>query len=222
MRSGRLVIPCFENRPGPASGGVCWNFVIYSDDHGRTWQLSENETGPGVNETQVVELIDGALLLNMRSDRLTGRRIGATSRDGGKTWSQPFDIPELPDPNCQGSILRCSWPDQDGKSRVLFCNPGVPWDQLTRGRHTGTIRLSYDEGRTWPVAKAINQYKSFFGYSCLTAMPDGSIGLLFEGNGCEKSTLPSKGIEAEKYHATFARFSLEWLTDGKDSWKGGK
>jgi sialidase-1 len=143
--------------------------------------------------------------------------MGATSKDGGKTWSKMFAIPELPDPACQASILRYTWADQQGKSRVLFCNPGVPWDEMTRGRHTGTVRLSYDEGKTWPVAKLLNKHKSFFGYSCLTALPDGTIGVLFESNGCAKASLPSKGIEAEKYHATFARFSLEWLTDGKDS-----
>jgi sialidase-1 len=157
------------------------------------------------------------LLLNMRSGGHC--RVGSTSKDVGKTWSKMFEIPELPDPGCQASILRYSWADREGKSRVLFCNPGAPWDELRRGRYSGRIRLSYDEGKTWPVANVINKHKSFFGYSCLTAMADGTIGVLFEGAGCAKSTLPSRGIEPEKYHATFVRFSLEWLTDGKDSMK---
>jgi sialidase-1 len=190
-RSGRLVIPCAK-----MEGGPCWNYAIYSDDHGKTWQLSENETGPGVNESQVVELADGTLLLNMRSDDpQKSCRIGATSKDGGKTWSQPFDIRELSDTCCQGSILRYTCADsQNGKSCLLFCNP------VKQGRSEGTVRLSYDEGKTWPVAKMI--YKDYFGYSCLTATPDGAIGCLFETAGCCK--------------IVFQRFSLEWLTDGKD------
>ena len=190
-RSGRLVIPCAK-----MEGGPCWNYAIYSDDHGKTWRLSENETGPGVNEAQVVERSDGTLLLNMRSDDpQKGCRIGATSEDGGKTWSALSDIRELPDPCCQGSILRYTWADQQGgESRILFCNP------VKQGRSEGTVRVSYDEGKTWPVAKMI--YKDYFGYSCLTAMPDGAIGCLFETADCCK--------------IVFQRFSLAWLTDGKD------
>jgi sialidase-1 len=208
-RSGRLVIPCFETRPDEKNKwGVSWNYVIYSDDHGRTWQLSDDEVGPGVNETQVVELADGTLLLNMRSDAfqkgngqwsyLKDCRVGATSKDGGKTWSKPYEIRGLPDPNCQASVLRYTWADQHGgKSRILFCNP------LKQGRSQGTLRLSYDEGRTWPVAKLI--CKDYFGYSCLTAMPEGAIGCLWETAGCSK--------------IAFQRFSLVWLTDGKDNLK---
>ncbi len=196
-RSGRLVIPCFETKPEGGKWGTSWNFAIYSDDHGKTWQLSDNEVGPGVNETQVVELADGTLLLNMRSDSVKGFRIGATSKDGGKTWSAPFDVRELPDTCCQASILRYTWADPHGKSRILFCNP------VKQGRSEGTVRLSYDEGKTWPVAKMI--CKDYFGYSCLTVMPDGEIGCLFETAGCSR--------------IAFEHFSLTWLTDGKDSWK---
>ncbi|MFA6241193.1 MAG: sialidase family protein [Candidatus Hydrogenedentales bacterium] len=192
-RAGRLVIPCSRTDSVP-----WWNFAIYSDDHGKTWQLSDNEVGPGVNESQVVELADGTLSLTMRTDVPKGWRLGATSKDGGKTWSDLFDVPELPDTCCQASILRYSWPgQQDGKSRILFANP------VKQGRSEGTVRLSYDEGKTWPVAKLI--YKDYFGYSCLTAMPDGTIGCLFETEGCSK--------------IVFQSFSLEWLTDGKDVWK---
>ena len=207
-RSGRLVIPCFESKAGSDNRGASWDFVIYSDDHGKTWQLSDNEVGPGVNESQLVELADGTLLLNMRTAAsqksngewiVKGWRVGATSKDGGKTWSELFEIRDLPDPNCQASILRYTWADPRGdKSRILFCSPGTK-----EGRHTGTVRVSYDEAKTWPVAKVI--CKDYFGYSCLTAMPGGTIGCLFETAGCSK--------------IAFTGFSLEWLTDGKDSLK---
>jgi sialidase-1 len=191
-RSGRLVIPCGQVR----SNGDWCDFTICSDDSGKTWQLSDNLVGPGVDEPQVVELADGTLLFNVRSARGKGCRAGATSKDGGKTWSELFDIPELPEPSCQASILRYTWADQQGgKSRILFCNPGT-----SQGRHTGTVRLSYDEGKTWPVARVV--HKDYFGYSCLAVMPDGAIGCLFETAGCSK--------------IAFLRFSLEWLTDGKD------
>jgi sialidase-1 len=195
-RSGRLVIPCWRSS---AVAGDSWNHVIYSDDHGKTWQRSDNEVGPGINENQLVELADGTLLLNIRSERGKGCRAGATSKDGGKTWSALFDVPELPDVGCQASILRYTWADQQGKSRVLYSKPATP------ERYAGTIRMSYDEGKTWPVAKMIFTDKDYFGYSCLTVMPDGTIGGLFETAGCVKTS--------------FTQFSLEWLTDGKDTLK---
>ena len=189
MRSGRIVIPCCYQM------GEWRNFVIYSDDCGKTWHLSDNEIGPGVDESQVVELSDGSLVLNMRSSRGKGCRAVSTSKDGGKTWSPLADCPALPEPVCQGSILRYTWADSQGKSRILFANPGG-----ARERANGTVRLSYDEGATWPVAKTIQP--GYFGYCCLTVLPDWSICCLFENDGCSK--------------ATFLRFSLDWLTDGKD------
>lgn len=197
LRSGRFVVPCSQLRPDR----VYWNFVIFSDDHGQTWQRSDNEVGPGVDESQMVELDDGSLLLNMRSSRGKGCRAGATSKDGGKTWSELFEIPELSEPVCQGSILRYTWPDeQGGKSRILFCNPGNTGQRVGDGRNTGTVRLSYDEAKTWPVARVID--KEYFGYCCLTAMSDGSIGCLYESDNLRR--------------IVFSQYSLDWLTDGKD------
>lgn len=192
-RSGRLVIPCWRTS---AENGDSWNHVIYSDDHGLTWQRSDDEVGPGINENQIVELTDGSLLLNVRSASVKGVRIGATSTNGGRRWSKAFDIPELSDPCCQASILRYTWADSSGgKSRILFSNPGTK-----QGRHTGTVRLSYDEGKTWPAAKVITT--GVFGYSCLAAIPNGDIYCLDDGNWTK---------------VTFRRFSLGWLTDGKDT-----
>jgi sialidase-1 len=66
-----------------------------------------------------------------------------------------------------------------------------------------TVKLSYDEARSWPVAKLVNSGKS--GYSDLAALPDKTIGLLYE-----------RGEIQYWEKITFARFTLDWLTDGKD------
>ena len=67
-----------------------------------------------------------------------------------------------------------------------------------------TIRLSYDEGRTWPVTREL--YAGPSAYSCLAAMPDGGIGCLYE-----------RGAKRPYEAVIFARLSLGWLTGGKDS-----
>ena len=63
-----------------------------------------------------------------------------------------------------------------------------------------TVRLSRDEGRSWPTGRVIEP--GFFAYSSLTVLPDRSIGLLYEANDYEK--------------IVFARFDPAWLSDGKD------
>ena len=71
-----------------------------------------------------------------------------------------------------------------------------------------TVRLSYDEGQTWPISKMIHTGPA--AYSCLTVLADGTIGLLYERG------------QANPYETiAFARFNLEWLTDGKDKLEEG-
>ena len=198
---GRLVIPC-DHRMGGAENP--WNqagrsHAIYSDDHGKSWQLGK-PTGFAMNECTVVERSDGTLLLNMRSYRGRNRRAVATSGDGGSTWSASRDDPKLIEPVCQGSMIRYTWPES-GKSRILFSNP----DSKTRDHMT--VRLSYDEGESWPVSRLLHEGRS--AYSGLCALPDHSIGNLYE-----------RGSQSPYEKITFARFTLEWLTHGKDSLRG--
>jgi sialidase-1 len=63
--------------------------------------------------------------------------------------------------------------------------------------------VSYDEGATWPVSRVVHDGPA--AYSSLVVLPDGTIGLLFERG----ATSPYETI-------TFARFTLEWLTGGRD------
>jgi len=86
----------------------------------------------------------------------------------------------------------------------LFANPAD-----VNYRADMTVRLSYDEGQTRPVAKLIK--KGTGAYSSLTVFPDGTAGVIFEtGNSYD-------GIVETYSKLAFARFNLEWLTDGKDS-----
>ena len=168
--------------------------VIYSDDGGKSWKKSES-IHPGCNEAQVVELADGTLMMNMRSYKPHGARAISISKDGGATWSKVYTQKDLPEPTCQASILRYSAADAGGgKNRLLFANP-----PQARGRHGITVKLSTDEGKTWDVSRMI--YKGSSAYSCLAVLPDKSIGLLYERDGSK---------------ITLARFTLDWLTSGKD------
>jgi sialidase-1 len=183
LRDGRLVIPCDNKVAGTRARQ---SHVIYSDDKGTTWKLG-GVVGPNCNESQVLERSDGSLLLNMRSYRANKRRLVATSSDGGLTWSKPVEDPVLIEPVCQASILR-----HPGKGLVLFSNPAS-----TR-REKMTVRLSDDDAKTWTAARLLHEGPA--AYSCLTVLPDGTVGCLYE-----------RGTRGPYETITFARFGLDWL-----------
>jgi sialidase-1 len=198
LRSGRLVAPIWlNNQPRThESKGQMRNGILYSDDHGRTWHAGGLAAYfHSLNESSVYEASDGSLILNSRTMR-TGYRAVTRSSDLGRTWSPPALDRELPDPTCQGSTLIL--PSQDGRSRVLFANPAT---QKTRTHLT--VRLSYDDGRTWPVAKLVEEGGA--AYSDLAVSPEGTIYLAYE-----------RTAERPYDRVTVARFDLAWLTDGRD------
>ena len=140
LASGRLLIPCDYALPVSKT----WrSHVIFSDDGGKTWELG-GTIGDHVNECQVVEREDGSLLLNMRSYNKKNRRAISTSTDGGITWSEIAHDEALVEPVCQASFIRYTKAANGGKNRVLFSNPA------DAERVKMTVRLSYDEGATWP------------------------------------------------------------------------
>ena len=162
--NGWLVVPCDDI---VADSRRAQSHVIYSDDHGAHWKLG-GAVGPGCNESQIVELSDGRLMLNMRSTGKGHRRRIALSSDGGLTWTTPTGVEPLIEPVCQASILRSA-----GKpSLLVFSNPA------STKRERMTVRSSGDDGQTWPNELMIHTGPA--AYSCLTTLPDGQIGCLYE------------------------------------------
>ncbi len=171
IHKGRIIFPFNQ---GPYNR---WKvYAVYSDNLGKSWNIGgtapEGSRGLG-NEVQMVELENGDILLNSRSAAGEKLRKKSVSKDGGVSWSPLLDEPGLPEPQCQGSILRFNFPESDQPGRIMFANPASQ-----NKRVSGTIRLSYDEGETWPISRLI--YNGSFAYSCLTKINDQTVGLLFE------------------------------------------
>lgn len=190
---GRLVIPC-DHSDHSDGRHPYRSHVIYSDDGGRTWSIG-GVADPMTNESQVVELTDARLLLNMRSYHGKNRRAIAYSEDAGESWGPTRLHPQLIEPVCQASFLRFTAADREDRNRLLFANPAS-----TR-RERMTVRISYDEGQTWPLSRVV--YEGSAAYSCLVRLPDDRIGLLYERDDYAR--------------IVFASFTLEWLTQGADS-----
>jgi sialidase-1 len=185
LKTGRLVVPCDNCVEGTRAQE---SHVIYSDDSGKTWKLG-GVVGPKCNECQVVELTDGRVMLNMRSYHGDSRRRVAFSKDGGETFSEPVADKELIEPVCQASILRL--PGKNGG--ILFANPS------STKREKMTVKLSRDDGKTWPHARLLHAGPS--AYSCLAVLPDGTIACLYE-----------RGEKSAYETITLARFRGAWLT----------
>lgn len=187
LHKGRLVIPCdhshYQRHHHHGRERGFGAHAIVSDDGGRTWQISE-AVAPKMNECQVVELAGemGGLLLDMRSYRGKGCRAQATSTDGGMTWTEPRDVPELVEPVCQASLIRHSWP-KDGRDGLLaFSNPAD-----AKRRVNLSVKFSSDDGRSWSDGLTLHAGPS--AYSCLVSLADGSLGCLYERG--EKSAYES-------------------------------
>lgn len=167
--SGRLIQPLVVKD----SAGKIHSADIYSDDDGATWhtgQLLDANT----DESKAVELSDGTILQNSRPDA-GGYRFLSTSTDGGQTFSHAGTNPQLIDPHVNGDEIRVN-PRTQGEHRdwLLFVNPA---SQIARTNLT--VRLSCDNGATWPISKVLHAGPS--GYPAAAMLPDGRVGVFYEG-----------------------------------------
>lgn len=206
LRSGRLVIPGYINAyAADRTRLASYACAAFSDDGGRAWRLGEPVAYAMSNESQAVELRDGALLLNWRNQTPVAEnpccRGTSLSRDGGETWEAPVLARALNDGVCQGGLTREPLTTGNTGSRIIFSNPDYR-DGTGNARTMMTVKVSRDEGQTWPVARLIHAARA--AYSCPAVLPDGTMALLYECG------------ETEPYERIrLARFSWGWLEGGE-------
>ncbi len=211
LKTGRLVVPVWlSTGTGGNAHRPSVTATIFSDDYGKTWQAGEiavpnTDEWINPNETVAVELNDGSVMLNVRSESKAHRRLVVTSPDGATNWSKPRFDEALLEPICMGGIVRYEY---GGESLLLFSNPhnleggraGEPEPGKSRARKNVSVKLSRDEGRTWAVNKILEDGPS--AYSDLAVTKSGTI-LCFYGAG-SKLSFAGEGLR-------LARFNLEWL-----------
>ncbi len=166
-------------------------FVFASDNHGKSWYLINTPIRPA-DESKIVELKDGTWMINSRING-AGHRYIHLSSDKGKTWVSKPDL-SLVDSGCNASIIRYNI-KKDNQNILLFSNAND-----NKHRKNMTIKISYDDGKTWSKGKTI--YKEEVAYSSMTVLNNGDIGLFFEKDGYKENV--------------FVRLTLEWLTNKKN------
>lgn len=196
LTDGTLVFPT----QGRDENGLPFSNITYSKDHGKTW-VTSNPAYQDVTECSVVQLGDGALMLNMRDNRnrgnkdVNGRRI-CTTIDLGESWKEhPTSRRALVEPTCMASLHRHEYMEEGKKkSMLLFVNPN---NYGTRDNLT--LKVSFDDGMTWPEEHWIlfDQYRST-GYSCITSIDENSIGILYESSQSDLAFIKINLIEILK------------------------
>jgi sialidase-1 len=174
-RNGRLVIPAKRSGSTTPTGAVTVRpFVYYSDDHGVTWRVGGVTSGPDANEDEVVELVNGRLLLDARQEEGPFRRRHLSS-DGGEGWGA--NVPDdLAITTVDASMNRySSVRDGHDRDRILF---SAPRGKGNVARANLTIWTSYDEGKSFINPVQFTDEGS--AYSVVERLADGTIGVLVE------------------------------------------
>ena len=174
MQDGKLVFAAQywnENK-------IPYSTIIYSNDHGASWNGKILGPKSNTTESQVVETHPGTLMLNMRDNR-GGYRSVATTSNMGTTWTEhATSYAALADPVCMGSFIKAKVNIKGTLMDVLFfSNPNT-----NSGRYNTTIKASLDLGETWlPINQLLLDERQSYGYSSLTRVDDKTIGILYEG-----------------------------------------
>ncbi len=155
----------------------------YTDDHGKTFYISKTVKMPGSNESTATELSGDKLMMNSRNQRGNIKaRIVSISSDGGATWDTTYFDKTLIDPVNEGSLLTIG--HKNGKNIIAFCNAAD-----TANRNQLTLRISFDDGKTWKKKFLIDQSdskKDYTAYSDLVKISKNKIGILYEKDNYKK------------------------------------
>lgn len=195
MQDGTIVFAAQYQDP-PENNRLPHSTIIYSKDHGKTWQVGAGAYDD-TTESQVVEIKPGVLMLNCRYNRKSARVVMTTS-DLGKTWNQheTSQLALIEPRTCMASLINIERELtilKNGKSEdrkldaverelyknwLLFSNP----NSLSGRKHI-TIKASPDNGKTWPKQHQLllDEHGSA-GYSCLSMIDTETVGILYEGS----------------------------------------
>ena len=175
LKNGRILFVAHYEKQDTSNDTA--DRVWFSDDYGKTYKLSQTMIN-NMNEATMVQLNNGSVIINARNKIFVNSSCNGEahcrgvviSNDNGTTFGDPYPVPQLIGPVCEGSLISTN----DG--RIYFSNPNS-----TSSRVNMTVKMSMDDGNTWNNGYLV--YDGQTAYSCLTRMKgimSNDIGLLFE------------------------------------------
>lgn len=142
-------------------------YIIYSDDEGNTWKFSTQSAYSGGDESKLVELADGTVMISVRQ---SGQRGYNKSTDGGVTWGTQAKWADISGCACNGDILYVN------KHVMLHSYPN------NGSRKNLTIKASFDDGKSWSNPYVVCAPGA--SYSTMDVTKDGDIAIFYEDNAC--------------------------------------
>lgn len=198
LRDGTLIVSAWmvlkvENQPLKSHHPAVVS-TIYSKDFGKTWKLGEliwpTETVTDPNESTLVELSDGRVMINCRNESKEKYRATSRSRTGYSDWDMLTLDENLEDPVCFGSLVRYD------NNVILFSNCASQ-----QKRENVTVRVSYNDGISWDGEKLLISADG--GYSDIACDHNQQIYVLAESR------------KQETYSIDLWRFNMQWLLSDK-------
>lgn len=142
-------------------------YIIYSDDEGDTWKFSTQSAYSGGDESKLVELADGTVMISVRQN---GQRGYNKSTDGGVTWGTQAKWADISGCACNADILYVN------KHVMLHSYPN------NGSRKNLTIKASFDDGKSWSNPYVVCAPGA--SYSTMDVTKDGDIAIFYEDNAC--------------------------------------
>lgn len=134
---GRLLVPAWfaRNEEDPKEHHPSWVRTLFSEDHGRTWQLGEilgEDLLQNPSECAMAVTAEDQVFLSIRNENPCRIRACAVSETGIGQWEDLRFHENLPDPICMGSM-------QSAGNKLLHINCASQTD-----RRELTVKISSD------------------------------------------------------------------------------
>lgn len=196
-----LLTTCVLDRDYPDPLPVPWPIdahLFYSKDEGQTWTFQEEIAYKLANESKLVALPDGRLLLSSRlgSYGPRGFNTAVKGEDGIYHWGEQTEVESLTANSCNCDIIL--W--RDG----LLLHTYIKDAKERKGL---TMAVSQDNGLNWKDVLTLQEGAA--AYSTMVVFKNGDVGVLYE----DGSQSPDDG-----YDIVFARIPRRLLSQSiKDS-----
>ncbi|MBW5378561.1 exo-alpha-sialidase [Brachyspira pilosicoli] len=198
--------------------------TMVSEDDGTTWTpKGKSVVNANFDETKVIELSDGRIMLNHRKSVSTGGRAWSLGASYAATdYTSQGDDPEIIDPGNNGDLVRYEFDGvpilKGGEKYALLIHANSPktglWFTARFNHHVKFTKNDFGNGNGAISGKydynkqLVNGGdKLYSGYPTITVLPDGTIGTLTEETSVNAQ---------DQYDIIWRRFNLYWLSDQKE------
>ena len=186
---------------GLYSDGFSFSMVAITDDWGDSWTFSEPIIGGGSIQPSFAQKSNGNLVTYMRDNGPPPHRVLVSeSPDRGETWSKVRDHAQLFNPGAGLELINL----KDGRFLAIY-------NDIEDGRHQLAVSISEDEGASYRWTRHLEKRpkgKGSFHYPSIIQSEDGMLHATYS------YFIPGGLEEEEGKSIKYARFNMEWITQG--------